>query len=79
MAFRNIYIENPARLSIRNRQLVISQDTEFTVPVSDIQSVIIDNLQTSLTAPTISFLAENQVALFTCDRQHMPCAVLLPL
>lgn len=79
MAFRNIYIENPARLSIRNRQLVISQDQEYTIPVSDIQSVVIDNLQTSLTAPTLSFLAENQVALFTCNRQHMPCAVLLPL
>lgn len=79
MAFRNIYIENPARLSIRNRQLVISQEQEYTIPVSDIQSVVIDNLQTSLTAPTLSFLAENQVALFTCNRQHMPCAVLLPL
>ena len=79
MAFRNVYIENPARLSIRNRQLVISQDQEYTIPVSDIQSVVIDNLQTSLTAPTLSFLAENQVALFTCNQQHMPCAVLMPL
>ena len=28
MGFRNIYIENPARLSIKNRQLIISQDQE---------------------------------------------------
>ncbi|WP_373786726.1 hypothetical protein, partial [Jeotgalibaca porci] len=62
MAFRNIYIENPARLSIKNRQLVISQESDYTIPVSDIQSIVIDNLQTTLTAPTISFLAENQVA-----------------
>lgn len=79
MAFRNIYIENPARLSIKNKQLVISQDSDYTIPVSDIQSIVIDNLQTSLTAPTISFLAENQVALYTCNRQHLPCAVLMPL
>lgn len=79
MAFRNIYIENPARLSIRNKQLLITQDQEYTIPVSDIQSIVIDNLQTSLTAPTISFLAENQVALYTCNRQHIPCAVLMPL
>lgn len=79
MAFRNIYIENPARLSIRNQQLVIEQGEEYTVPVSDIQSVVIDNLQTTLTAPTISFLAENQVALYTCDRKHLPCAVLMPV
>lgn len=79
MAFRNIYIENPARLSIRNKQLVVSQDQDYTVPVADIQSIVIDNLQTTLTAPTISFLAENQVALYTCNRQHIPCAVLMPL
>lgn len=79
MAFRNIYIENPARLSIKNRQLVISQESDYTIPVSDIQSIVIDNLQTTLTAPTISFLAENQVALYTCNRQHLPCAVLMPL
>ncbi|MDE1549161.1 type II CRISPR-associated endonuclease Cas1 [Jeotgalibaca caeni] len=79
MAFRNIYIENPAQLSIRNKQLVINQGEEYTIPVTDIQSVVIDNLQTTLTAPTISFLAENQVALYTCNRQHIPCAVLMPL
>lgn len=79
MAFRNLYIENPARLSIRNRQLVIRQDEDYTVPVSDIQSIVIDNMQTTLTAPAISYLAENQVALFTCNRQHIPCAVLMPL
>lgn len=79
MAFRNIYIENPAQLSIRNKQLVINQSEEYTIPVTDIQSVVIDNHQTTLTAPTISFLAENQVALYTCNRQHIPCAVLMPL
>lgn len=79
MAFRNIYIENPAKLSIKDQQLVISQDNNYTVPVSDMQSLVIDNLQTTLTAPTLSFLAENQVAVFVCDRRHMPCAVLTPL
>lgn len=79
MAFRNIYIENPARLSIKDSQLVISQDTDYTIPVSDIQSLVVDNLQTTLTAPTLAFFAENQVAVFICDRRHMPCAVLTPL
>ena len=79
MGFRNIYIENPARLSIKNRQLIISQDQDISVPVDDIDSIVIDSLQCTLTAPTISFLAENQVVLYTCNKQHMPCAVLNPL
>lgn len=79
MSFRNIYIENPARLSIKDKQLVVSQSEDYTIPVSDIQSLVIDNLQTTLTAPALSFLAENQVAVFICDQRHMPCAVLTPL
>ena len=57
MGFRNIYIENPARLSIKNRQLIISQDQDISVPVDDIDSIVIDSLHCTLTAPTISFLA----------------------
>lgn len=79
LAFRNIYIENPAKLSIKNRQLVIQQEENYTVPVDDIQSVMIETRQCSITVPTLSFLAQNQVALFTCDEQHLPCSVLLPL
>ncbi|MGY3777712.1 type II CRISPR-associated endonuclease Cas1 [Isobaculum melis] len=79
MAFRNIYIENPAKLSIKNQQLVIKQDEEYQIPVDDIQSVMIEHQQCSITIPTISYLAENQVALFTCDERHLPCSVLLPL
>ena len=45
MGFRNIYIENPARLSIKNRQLIISQDQDISVPVDDIDSIVIDSLQ----------------------------------
>ena len=40
MGFRNIYIENPARLSIKNRQLIISQDQDISVPVDDIDSIV---------------------------------------
>ncbi|MGX7417616.1 type II CRISPR-associated endonuclease Cas1 [Carnobacterium gallinarum] len=79
MAFRNIYIENPAKLSIKKRQLIIQQEEMYTIPVDDILSVMIETKQCSITIPTISFLAENQVALFTCDDRHLPCSVLLPL
>lgn len=79
MAFRNLYIQNPARLSISRSQLVIQQEERYTVPVEDISSIMIEHKQCTITAPTLSFLAEHQVAVFTCDQKHLPCAVVLPL
>ncbi|MFD1317244.1 type II CRISPR-associated endonuclease Cas1 [Loigolactobacillus zhaoyuanensis] len=79
MAFRNLYIQNPARLSIAKSQLVIQQEERYTVPVEDISSIMIEHKQCTITAPALSFLAEHQVAVFTCDQKHLPCAVVLPL
>lgn len=79
MAFRNLYIQNPARLSLAHNQLVVQQEKCYTVPVDDIASIMIEHQQCTITVPVISFLAENQVALFTCDRKHLPCAMVLPL
>lgn len=79
LAFRNLYIENPAKLSIKRNHLIILQDEEYSIPIEDIQSVMIENRQCTITAPALSLLAENQVALYTCDARYLPCAVLLPL
>jgi hypothetical protein len=42
MAWRVVAIENPARLSLRDNQLVIAQETEATLPIEDIDSLILD-------------------------------------
>lgn len=78
MAFRNLYIQNPARLSILRNQLIIQQKERYTVPVEDISSIMIEHQQCTITAPTLSFLAEREVAIFTCDQKHLPCAMVLP-
>ena len=42
MAWRVVAIENPAKLSLRDNQLVIAQDIEATLPIEDIDSLILD-------------------------------------
>lgn len=78
MAFRNLYISNPAQISVKNKQLIISQDREYSVPVADIASVIIENLSSTITAQALSLLSEHGVAVFTCDSKHLPNGILLP-
>lgn len=50
MEYRNIFIANPAKLSIQRNQLVIQQEQQFTVPLEDISSILIESQQATRTA-----------------------------
>ena len=78
MAFRNIIVENPARISVRNSQLVIKTDAEHSLPIEDISALIIESRQSTITAAALSLLGECGCCVFMCDEKHTPCAVLTP-
>lgn len=78
MAYRNLVITNPARLSIRRQQLSITTDRERTVPLEDILTVMLENPQITITNAALSALAEAGVMVFTCDDKHLPCAFFIP-
>lgn len=78
MAYRNIFIENPAKISIRNKQLLIETDKVHSIPVEDISALLIENQRSSITSAALSFLGESGVAVFCCDKKHLPCAILTP-
>ena len=78
MEYRNIFIANPAKLSIQRNQLVIQQEQQFTVPLEDISSILIESQQVTLTAAALSAIAAAGVTAFLCDERHLPNAVVLP-
>lgn len=78
MEYRNIFIANPAKLSVQRNQLVIQQEQQFTVPLEDISSILIESRQVTLTAAALSAIAEAGVTAFLCDERHLPSAVVLP-
>ena len=91
MIKRTLYFGNPAYLSVRNAQLVISKasdgdlppdDSEQmikTIPIEDIGVVILDHKQITVTSTVFSSLLDNNVAVITCDEKSMPSGLLLPL
>lgn len=79
MQFRNIFIASERHLVIKNNQLVIDEAEEISFPVEDINSIIIENGYTSLSASAIRILADNEVVVYICDEKHIPSAVLLPM
>ena len=78
MAFRNIIIENPAQLSLKNKQLIIKTDSEHSLAVEDISALLIESRASTITAAALSYLGQSGCAVFVCDEKHMPCAVLEP-
>ena len=82
MLKRTLFISNPYHLSLKNRQLVVSEKTGVplkTVPVEDIGFVVIDNPQISFTLKLVEELNEHNVAVVFCDSKHLPSSMLLPL
>lgn len=94
MIKKTLYFGNPVYLSLQHNQLFIKlpevennaalpdkfkQDSRRSIPVEDIGVVILDHQQITLTQPVLSALLGNNVAVITCDTQHMPVGVHLPL
>ncbi len=79
MEFRNIFIANPAKLSIRDSLLVIAQARETTVAIEDISAILIESPQVTITARALEALATAGVTVLLADSRHMPAAQVLPM
>ena len=78
MAWRVVAIENPARLSVRDNQLVITQEMKSTLPIEDIDALILDNYGSTITTNLLTALATKGTTTVICDEKHLPASVLLP-
>jgi CRISP-associated protein Cas1 len=79
MAWRGLHISRPARLTLADGQLCVSQDDgEARFPLEDVAWVIIDTPQATMTAALLSACAQSGSAVIFVDQTHTPSGVLLP-
>lgn len=78
MGYRNIFIQNIVNISFKQNNLILDSDKTHRIPIEDINSIIIENLKTNISAYLLSKLAENNIALFICNEKHTPNGILLP-
>lgn len=83
MIKRTVFFGNPAYLSTKNEQIVISypdkeQETK-TVAIEDIGVLVLENQQITITNGLLEKLIHNNVALINCDQYHLPIGLLMPL
>ena len=78
MAYRNLFISNKATIRTEKEQLLIVTDKLNKVPIEDINSIVIENIQSFISIYTLMKLAEKNTTVYICDQKHLPCALLLP-
>ncbi len=78
MGWRSVMVEHPACLSTKQGQLIISTDREYSLPLEDLNILLLESSQSQLTSAALAAMAEAGVALMVCDKRHLPCGVLLP-
>ena len=94
MIKKTLCFSNPAYLSMRNEQLLIrlpevekndtlpdsfKKEAVRTIPIEDIGVVVLDNKQVTITQGLMEALLENNCAVITCDNNHLPVGLMLPL
>jgi CRISPR-associated protein Cas1 len=73
MSWRSIVITQPAKLSFKDKSLIIDQEAgQAKVSLEDIACLLLDSPQLTLTSALLSALAEAQVALISVDERHTP-------
>lgn len=83
MIKRTLFFGNPAYLSTKNDQLVVSfpdEDREQkTIPIEDLGYIVLEHPQITITTGLIRKLVDNKTAVITCNAQHLPTGFLQPL
>ena len=78
MAFRSLVITTPAYIHTKNNQLVVRNERDHTVPIEDIQAILLENQQTSVSIFSLQKLIKYGVTVYICDEKHLPSAVIIP-
>lgn len=80
MAFRDVVIESPCKLSYKGGYMVVrKEDDAAKVHLSEITSVILQTNQVYVSAYLLSELAKAKISFIVADEKHNPIGQYLPL
>jgi len=80
MSWRVVFIEESEHLSLYLDNIKVkTYDDEILIPLSDINSLIIDNYKTTLSIHLINALTQYKINVVLCNIEHMPSSVVFPL
>lgn len=79
MSWRIIFIEESEYLSLYLDNIKIrNNDDEILIPISDINTLILDNYKTTLSVHLINALTKSNVNVVLCGIEHLPQSIIFP-
>lgn len=80
MSWRVVLIEKGEYLRLKLDNLLVTKSyEEFTIPLSDISIVIVENIEAIITARLLDAFTNYNIALIICDYKHTPSGIYYPL
>ncbi len=73
MSFRTVVITKQAKLSYKNKFLVVKKDIEENyIHLSEIDTIIVDSISVSISSYLLKELVNNKINIIFCDEKHNP-------
>ncbi len=78
MSLQKLYIKNKSYLSYKNNLISVRiDDFETTICFDDIDTIVIENQQTTISSALLSQLTKSNINVIFCDEKFMPSSILL--
>ncbi len=76
MSFKQIFIKNKSYLSYKNNSMSVKNEfTDTTVSLDDIDMLIVENQQTTITSALLSNMAKANISVIFVDDKYLPSAI----
>ena len=73
MAFRVVLIESECSVHLKLNNLLIDKgEGDIWIPLDDISMIVLDNLKIEVTVRLMSTLAEHNIGVVVCNKEHLP-------
>lgn len=79
MGYKNLKIEKYWNFSIKNKQLVLENDKTFTIPLEDINTIMLEDMSIKLSVYFLQTVSKYGIVVYVCDEKHIPNGLVLPM
>lgn len=78
MSFINVYVTKGCDIKIENNKLIICGEKVVKYPIEDVNCLMIESNQVSITSYAIQKLSTFDVVIFFCNDKHLPNTICTP-
>lgn len=79
MSWRTVVVANRCKLSYQNNYLIIRNEDNNMIHLSEIDTIIIDSTLVSITSYLLAELVKRKIKVLFCDEKRNPISELVPL